>query len=557
MTMWKPFSDQAMTRTNLSIGAARYFSIADPKFQTYGRSFTSGRNLRIRGSRMAMAKSANTTVTDIAIVNDDMVLQEDAAENQVMFAAADAGGAPMAEAEYAAEKAGTDAGTTADEYRMPEMPSAFFRPMLTTDDNGRMQFSFTAPNANTTWKLCAVAFSRDLLSGSLTREIISSKPVMAQPNLPRFLRTGDTATILASVMNNTDSAAVITTTVEIFDPVSGDVVQSTSHTDSIAAKGSAIVPVDITIPEGSNMTGYRIRSTSGNFTDGEQAVIPVLPSVTPVIDTMPFYMAPDSESMSMRLPDMPADARVTLQFCENPAWYCVTALPGLRSDDSQSALSAAAAIFSAAIAEGLMRDYPEIKEALRTWQESDRSDSTLVSMLERNADLKTVLLSSTPWMMDARSDTERMARLALLFDSKEIRRTYSNALDRLTKLSSKGGWKWIEQADEPSLWITYNVLGMMGRLKQLGYLPNSGNLASLITEAVRYIDREAAAMYSRYPDSDYTDYVYTRLYFPETQQSSEAARVTAVTVQRTNQELEAAGPRRQSDLGNYPQQQRL
>lgn len=138
--------------------------------------------------------------------------------------------------------------------------------MLTTDDNGRMQFSFTAPNANTTWKLCAVAFSRDLLSGSLTREIISSKPVMAQPNLPRFLRTGDTATILASVMNNTDSAAVITTTVEIFDPVSGDVVQSTSHTDSIAAKGSAIVPVDITIPEGSNMTGYRIRSTSGNFT---------------------------------------------------------------------------------------------------------------------------------------------------------------------------------------------------------------------------------------------------------------------------------------------------
>lgn len=380
---------------------------------------------------------------------------------------------------------------------------------------------------------------------------------MAQPNLPRFLRTGDTATILASVMNNTDSAAVITTTVEIFDPVSGDVVQSTSHTDSIAAKGSAIVPVDITIPEGSNMTGYRIRSTSGNFTDGEQAVIPVLPSVTPVIDTMPFYMAPDSESMSMRLPDMPADARVTLQFCENPAWYCVTALPGLRSDDSQSALSAAAAIFSAAIAEGLMRDYPEIKEALRTWQESDRSDSTLVSMLERNADLKTVLLSSTPWMMDARSDTERMARLALLFDSKEIRRTYSNALDRLTKLSSKGGWKWIEQADEPSLWITYNVLGMMGRLKQLGYLPNSGNLASLITEAVRYIDREAAAMYSRYPDSDYTDYVYTRLYFPETQQSSEAARVTAVTVQRTNQELEAAGPRRQSDLGNYPQQQRL
>lgn len=84
-------------------------------------------------------------------------------------------------------KPAPDAGTTADEYRMPEMPSAFFRPMLTTDDNGRMQFSFTAPNANTTWKLCAVAFSRDLLSGSLTREIISSKPVMAQPNLPRFL----------------------------------------------------------------------------------------------------------------------------------------------------------------------------------------------------------------------------------------------------------------------------------------------------------------------------------------------------------------------------------
>lgn len=534
-TLWQPYPDLALPWTNLATGPARYFSITYPAFQTYGMSFASSRNLRIRGTMMA--KATGTDEANVVREHKTGIVVEEVfntvhTTELALADYADSGSAPQASIEGKSESASSPTESS-DEYRMPEMPSAFFRPMLTTDADGRMQFSFTAPNANTTWKLCALAFSRDLLSGSFTHEIISSKPVMVQPNLPRFLRTGDTATLLASVMNNTDSVAMITTTIELFDPVSGNVIKSTTSSDRIEAKESATVSIDITIPDGFNMTGYRIRSTSGNFTDGEQAVIPVLPSVTPVIDTMPFYMAPDSSSMSMQLPDMPEDARVTLQFCENPAWYCVTALPGLRSDDSQSALSAAAAIFSAAIAEGLMRDYPEIRDAIRTWQESDRSDSTLVSMLERNSDLKTVLLSSTPWMMDARSDTERMTRLALLFDNKEIRRTYSSAIDRLTKLSSKGGWKWISQADEPSPWITYNVLGMMGRLKQLGYLPDNRTLNDMITEAVRYIDREAAARYSKYPESDYTDYVITRIYFPYISQSAESAKVTASTVQRT------------------------
>ncbi|MDE6491493.1 MAG: hypothetical protein K2L49_10085, partial [Muribaculaceae bacterium] len=413
---------------------------------------------------------------------------------------------------------------------------------LTTDADGRMHFSFTAPDPNTTWKLCAIAFSRELLSGTLPHEIISSKPVMVQPNMPRFLRSGDNARLLASVMNNTDTVARITTTVEIFDPVSGKVSQSVSLTDSINAGSATTIPVEFTVPDGINMTGYRIRSSSSNFTDGEQTVIPVLPSVTPVIDTRPFYMAPDSTSMTIRLPEMPADARVTLQFCENPAWYCVTALPGLRSDDSGSALSAAAAIFSAAIAEGLMRDYPEIRNAMRLWHDSDRSDSTLVSMLEKNSDLKTVLLSSTPWMMDARSDTERMTRLALLFDGKEIRSTYSSAIDKLSKLTSKGGWKWIEQDDEPSTWITYNVLGIMGRLKQLGYLPDNRRLNSMIADAVQYIDRNVEADYSRNPDGDYTVYAFTRIYFPDIRQSAGSSKVTATTLQRIIKEWKRQDP---------------
>ncbi len=418
-------------------------------------------------------------------------------------------------------------------YRPTEMPLAFFQPMLTTDEDGQLTFSFTVPNANTTWRFNAIAYTAELLSSVFASDVMANKPVMVQSNMPRYLRSGDNAIIKASIMNNSDSASVISTVVEIYDPANGEIIKRQEQSDHIDSGKSTVVAIEINAPSDITMLGYRIKSSSAAFADGEQTIIPVLPSSTPVIEAHPFYLTADSTTYAVTLPEMPLDTRVTLQFCENPTWYVVTALPGLRADDANTSLSAATAIFSAAIAEGIIKDNPSIRLALTQWQESDKNDSTLMSMLERNSDLKTMLLNATPWMMDARSDTERMARLALLFDKKEIATTYSHNISLLAKLQCQdGGWSWISGTATSSKWCTLKILGMMGRLNQLGYLPEDKQLWEIITKAISYIDNETASQYAKSPKGNYTDYVVVRDYFPEIGQPTAAREATNATVQR-------------------------
>ncbi len=508
--------------------------ITEPRFEMWGQGWSA---MRIRGfgsRKYAASDLANTTATgsDMAVMTDEVKMMSVASA------------APAAEMEEAAieDDAEVDAGTANEEemarhddtsfsYRAAETPLAFFRPMLTTDSEGNLSFSFTAPDANTTWQLCALAYTRDLLVSSLSREIVASKPVMVQPNMPRFLRVSDRAVISASVMNNTDSTANVATTVEIFDPFTGETIAAHSYTSVIGAGEAATVDTEVNVAEGLPALGYRIKSSTGTYADGEQSMIPVLSSIAPVIDTMPFYVAPDSTEFAMELPAMPSDATVTLQFCNNPAWYVVTALPGLRDDDARDALSSAAAIFSAAIAEGVLKSDPAIAEAIKEWNSSDRSDSTLVSMLERNSDLKTILLNSTPWVTDARNDTERMERLALLFDPEIIKSTYDKAVRQLSILEApRGGWSWMSSYKEPSVWITENITGMMGHLKQLGFLPGNTRLREMIDRGVSYLDREMAATIKEYPGA--TDFTYSllRTYYPELPVKGRAATMVSNTV---------------------------
>lgn len=437
----------------------------------------------------------------------------------------------FAEAKGEAEIDNTNSQET---YRPSEIALAFFEPNLVTDDQGNLTYTFTAPNANTTWSFNAVAYSERLATAHMNCDVVANKPIMVQPNLPRFLRTGDKAVIKAAIQNNTDEVQTTVTTIEIFNLANNEVLSQWQFTDTIDAMQSAINDIVVDAPFDMPMLGYRIKSTNGTFTDGEQAVISILPSTTPVIDTDNFYMSPQIHRKDIKMGIAPDNTRTTLLFCENPIWYCVTALPGMRNSESTSANSAIAAIYSAAIADGIMRNNPNIASALHQWINSDNRDSTLTSMLERNQDLKTVLLNATPWMMDAHSDSERMARLALLFDKKEIRRVYHENITLLGQLqNADGGWRWIKQSNITSTWTTLNVLVMCGHMKKLGYLPDNQPFNTMIKKAVKYIDDHYARQYAKYPkaNTDYTRYVYVRDYFDDIKQSTAAARVTAATVQ--------------------------
>ncbi len=528
------FSERSFTSRagqNKKIGECP--EMLDPAFETYGYGF--GANARVYGmsNGMMMRQMKSSAPVMIRGINEhkEEVFVEEAADMAApAMATADAGGADIAETEEALGESGPEAPQVS--YRDSETPLSFFRPELTTDADGNLELTFTVPDANTTWGMRAVAWTDSILTASHASDVVASKPVMVKPNLPRFLRAGDRVTVEALVMNATDSTMSVRATVEIFNPTDGTVTTTESRDLTLAPNASETVAIGITAPSDAAFAGYRIKAVAGNWTDGEQNLIPLLPATTPVIETHPFYIAPDSHAYSMQLPDMPADGRMTLQLCENPVWYVVTALPGLIDREATTSPEAALSIFSASIASGLLRDNPAIGEALREWNASDRSAETLVSMLDRNQELKTMLLQATPWMTDARDDTERMARLSLLFDRKLVDKTISDNIALLSRLFGDGGWGWCTQYPRTSSWATRRVLEMCGRLVELGYLPADRNLRSMLAKALDADTRETRKEYQRSPKGDYTSYVVLHDMYSSLGIGTPDKRIVAATTSR-------------------------
>ncbi len=501
-----------------------------PTFNLYNMTWLG--NYYVSGRRQYLAAGA----ADGAIIEEKMVLHESAivsmkseAVNGMVLADTES----EEEDEVAPETNENITAQSNNEYRPSEIPLAIFSPMLTTDTDGKLHFSFTYPNASTTWLLNGVAYDNKMHSATLRHTIVASHPIMVQSNLPRFIRQNDTATLAATVMNNTENRLdSIQVEFETLDMNSNTVVAESRSVISLDAMSSAVVTLDITAPVESSSLIVRIKASSVNYSDGEQTVLAVLPSSQPVITICPFYMAPDSTTATIDFKTT-HDSKVTVEFCENPSWTVVTALPGLLNNSPTTSTEAATTLFSAAVADGIMRGNPEIVKAFHTWLNSDRTDSTLVSMLEKNADLKIALLNATPWVVDAMSDTQRMTRLSLLLNRKEIDKTYSSTIQTLARLQRKdGGWAWTDNGTDPSEWATESILFNLGNLRRLGYLPNNTQLNTMIEKAVKFLDATVAKrvdnIKSPVPDLMYT---YIRTLFPKIKQSTAASRVSAATVQ--------------------------
>ncbi len=153
--------------------------------------------------------------------------------------------------------------------------------------------------------------------------------------------------------------------------------------------------------------------------------------------------------------------------------------------------------------------------------------------MEKNEELKSILLSSTPWVADALGQTERMQRLVLLLDGRNTSRVIERSIADLAKtVVPDGGWCWTRQYPESSQWCTEQILDMLGDLNRLGWLPDDKRLRRMVDNAVAYLDKAVAKDFSKYPKADYSPYCYTRSKFPEVKLSSAASRVTRTMVQR-------------------------
>lgn len=523
-------------------------SITRPALDLYGYSFVSSYNnkLMIRGRRMMSATDDLNTVREHA---DEVVVEESAAPMAMAYGASKADGGAK-EVIYAQDedalqevvvtkKALTGSAAAAVgsadtfSYRPSEIPLAFFAPMLSTGADGSLTYTYTVPDANTSWSLKALAYTPDMLTASLQRTVTSSRPVMVQATLPRFLRYGDSTSFRATVMNATDSLQIVTTTVSVLDAAGADVLASLQSVDSIAPRGSVVVSIPFKAPADGQALIYRVKSQAGNYTDGEQSLLPLLPVSQPVIFTESFYMSPNSTSMTIELPSRGSESTSTLYLYDNPLWEVVTALPSLRGDESTSSIGAMCDIYMAAVARGIMNANPELKRALKEWLESDRSDETLTSMLSRNDGLKQLALDATPWVRDAMSDADRLSSLALMLDDSNITSTINRGIKTLRGLAMPdGGIAWCPGYQRSSTWATYRVLVQAASLQERGYMPRSSDLDRIIAGAVDYIDNETArSLKLDNGKGDYTQYAYIRSILRGTKPSPTAKTAIARTIQ--------------------------
>lgn len=467
-----------------------------PNFQTYGYGF------------MPMVVFASSRMYKAAAMTNGAMIMEDSVEESTLSAAGAQDVSVNATESFVAD-AGQVENISTDNNTMPSLREgdtrlALFNPMLSTNDLGELEYSFDLPLDNTTWVFNSVAYTKDLKNASFHNEIVCNKPYMVKANIARFYRIGDLVEISSMLINNTDSICNLNYKIEIYNPISNKFLCQKIGSVEIPAKLNVSESIKVEIPNDVFALGFRILCDSNNYSDGEQHIIPVLPASQPVVETYPFYISPDSLNFKFQIPQSISGARLTLQYCNNPSWYVLTALPGLHKADLSTAQDAAYTIFSAAMARGLIKNNPVLGVAIKEWIANNKTDSVLTSMLNKNQDLKSILLSATPWMRDALTDTERMERMALLFDNQNIDSTIKLAIETLERLQNEnGGWQWASVIKEPSYWATESVLSILGKLNEAGYMPNDKQLNKIVGKALDWYQKQNEQYFRNNPHSSF------------------------------------------------------
>ncbi|HMG67083.1 MAG TPA: alpha-2-macroglobulin family protein, partial [Chitinophagaceae bacterium] len=357
--------------------------------------------------------------------------------------------------------------------------TAFFFPDLRTDSTGVIEFSFTIPEALTKWKLQTLVHTKDLAFGSSTKEIVTQKQLMVQPNAPRFLREGDRMEFSAKVVNLTDSEFTGQAQLQLIDATTDQSIDGwfqnvfPNQYFTVAAGQSEVVKFPIQIPYLFNKAmEWRIVARAGNFSDGEEDALAVLTNKTLVTETLPLNMKGSGKKnftfeklLHTGESETLQNYALTVEYTSNPAWYAVQSLPYLMEYPYECAEQTWNRYYANSLASMIANASPRIKEIFEQWKTKDTS--ALLSNLQKNQELKSVLLEETPWVLDAKSEEQQKKNIALLFDMVKMSQELNGSLDKLKQMQSEnGGFVWFTDGPDDRYITQYIVTGI-GHLKKL------------------------------------------------------------------------------------------
>ena len=398
---------------------------------------------------------------------------------------------------------GKDGGLNSIKARTNFNETAFFYPNLKTDKNGNIIISFTAPESLTKWKMLGFAHTKKLEYGIIQNELITQKDLMIIPNAPRFLREGDKIIFTAKITNLTDKILKGKAKLMLLDaitmkPIDDLFKNNKNEIDFTAKKGnSPLLSWELSIPDSVDAVTYRVVAQSGNFTDGEEMALPILKNRMLVTETMPLPIRA-SQTKTFKFKKLIESKnsktlknhKLTLEFTSNPVWYAVQALPYLMEYPYECNEQTFSRYYANSLASYIVNSNPKIKRVFDRWKSINSKE--LKSNLEKNQELKSIILKETPWVRDAYSETEQKRRIGLLFDLNKMSGELKRALSKLTNAQlPSGGWPWFKGGYE-SRWITqYIVTGFahLYRLKVINVQKNTV-IWNMLKKAVSYLDRQ-------------------------------------------------------------------
>ena len=380
--------------------------------------------------------------------------------------------------------------------------TAFFFPQLRTNKQGETQIAFTVPESNTKWRFRVLAHDKDLNTGKAEAFTVSQKELMVTPNIPRFLRHGDRTSISTKISNLSEAALSGKVKLEFFDPVSEQlieniVIENQNQEFSLDKDASSNAAWSFDVPKNIDILGVRIVAQTESFSDGEQHALSVLPNKVLVTESVRIDLNGNQSkeyTMSQLVEKTSTTAenyRLTLEFTSNAAWYAIQALPVLSNPDNDNSISWFASFYANSLGYHISEAYPQVSTMIEAWKKQGGNKETFLSNLEKNQELKNVLLEETPWVMEAKNESDQKERLSLLFDLNRSQNLTSVAIDKLQELQTVGGgWSWFKNFS-PSVSITQYILYGFSQLNDLGVKGYSDKIWNMQAKGISFIDEQA------------------------------------------------------------------
>jgi uncharacterized protein YfaS (alpha-2-macroglobulin family)/tetratricopeptide (TPR) repeat protein len=355
--------------------------------------------------------------------------------------------------------------------------TAFFFPHAIAGDDGTVRLEFTMPEALTKWKFFGFAHDSELRGGLLSDSVVTSKDLMIQPNAPRFLREGDQIEFTVKVTNQSPTRQSGSVRLTLADARSGDSVDDAlgntagEQSFDLPSGQSQSVAWRLSVPDGLTLLSYRAVGSSGRLSDGEEGYLPIIPRRVLITESLPLPIrgqqtknfdftrlaqAADSESLKHQ--------SLTVQMASNPTWYAVMALPYLMESPHPSSEQIFNRLYSNALARHIAASDPRIERIFAQW----RGTPALDSPLNKNEDLKALMIEETPWYRQAESESQSRRNVGILFDNNRLNDETARALNQLAQQQlDDGRWPWFPGGGGND-YITLYITTGFGRLRHLG-----------------------------------------------------------------------------------------